>query len=228
MYSYCTLEDGFCSARKGTLADAIGASVDTVDRAIERLFFHGYIVDYTIGLRNKPHTYAVTPKGILLLTRGGTEALERGGMVKRFGQLGRAELYAIPLELVPQNAEATKIARREWYRKMRNEDIFTNKDKDPRPTLSSGGVSQTILTTTTSAGEEEEKAKAKWTPEAQRAYEELLSLYGDGKQAPPPVEEVERAPAPVEEKGVDFTPGENKSRWTNAKAQGWVTNRGGV
>jgi hypothetical protein len=153
-------------------------------------------------------------------------------MVKRFGQIGGAELYQITPETDTHRGKAKQHARRKRIPTEGNEDIFTNKDIDPHPTFSGGGVSKTDLTATASAGEEqkplaeEEENRYKAMQRQERIAKYAAKRKADeeeraGVADPPPVEEVE-AP-PVEEKEVDLSPGENKSRWTNANAPGWIT-----
>ena len=70
VYRHCQMRRGVCDASAESLAALLGCTTKTIYRQLAQLTQDGFLEDRTPGLRNAPHTYSMTPKGLALV--GGT------------------------------------------------------------------------------------------------------------------------------------------------------------
>ena len=67
VYRHCQMRRGVCDASAESLAALLGCTTKTIYRQLAQLTQDGFLEDRTPGLRNAPHTYSMTPKGLALV-----------------------------------------------------------------------------------------------------------------------------------------------------------------
>lgn len=59
VWRYSQMDNGYCQAKKETIAKTLGVKYKTVQRGLQKLSAEDIIKDHTPHLRNRPHTYTI-------------------------------------------------------------------------------------------------------------------------------------------------------------------------